>query len=280
MASSASVFTAPARVDQRVIPPTSRPRVSGAAVAAALSVLIHLGIALLAVRHVRAAAVTAELGDEPIELFTMDLERPASELEPPLGTSEAPPSPVQRLPPAAIRVTAQAALARPVVPAVSAKLTQAEPTRAESESEPTPATSRAAESVAPRFTITLGKTVGSASSNSSSASVKGANSASPGGSADAPFSSASVDVPAKLRAGNVPAYTPAALAAGIEANVPLEIVVNEAGLVTSARGLEQVGYGLDEAARRSVLGYRFTPAMRKSRPVPVRMHWLMRFQLR
>ena len=211
----------------------------------------------------------------------MDLERLTTDLEPQPENSEASPPPVQRASSAAIRVVAHGAVARPVTPVVSAKLTQAEPTLSKSESDPTPVASSATPSPAPRFTITVGKTAGNASSHPASGSVTtGSTSASPGGTADTPLSSTSVDIPARLRAGNVPAYTPAALAAGIEANVPLEIVINEAGLVISARGLEHVGYGLDEAARQSVLGYRFTPAMRKNRSVPVRMRWLMRFQLR
>ncbi len=126
------------------------------------------------------------------------------------------------------------------------------------------------------FTLTVAKTTGSASPRVGSSTV-----ASPGGDfTTAPVSSASVDIPAKLRAGNVPAYTAAALAAGIEVSVPLEIVVSEGGVVTSVRELEHVGYGLDEAARQSVLGYRFAPALRGGKPVAVRMHWLMRFQLR
>jgi protein TonB len=88
------------------------------------------------------------------------------------------------------------------------------------------------------------------------------------------------DTAAQLRAWTVPAYTPAALSAGVEANVPLEIIVSEKGNVTSARALEHVGYGLDEAAQRSILGYRFAPAVRAGRAIAVRMRWVMRFQLR
>jgi protein TonB len=210
----------------------------------------------------------------------MDLEPLPTELEPLPENGESAPSPAQRPPTAARHVVALGAIARPVTPVVSEKFTQAEPTTTTSESEPTPVASSAAQSPPPRFTISVSKSPGSVSANLARASVAGSNSPSLGGTADTPLSSASVDVPARLRAGNVPAYTPAALAAGIEGNVPLEIVIGETGLVTSARGLEHVGYGLDEAARQSVLGYRFTPAMRKNRPVPVRMRWLMRFQLR
>ena len=94
-----------------------------------------------------------------------------------------------------------------------------------------------------------------------------------------PIAIADADVPARLRAGNAPVYTAAALSAGVEANVVLEIVVDGSGVVTSARGLEHVGYGLDEVALRSVRAYRFVPALRGGTPVSVRMRWVMRFQL-
>lgn len=101
-----------------------------------------------------------------------------------------------------------------------------------------------------------------------------------GESSNAPISERTADIPAKLIAGVPPAYTSAAQIAGVEADVPLEIVVDSAGSVQSARGLGHVGYGLDEAALNAVRGYRFAPAQRAGRTVAVRMRWLMRFQLR
>jgi TonB family protein len=95
-----------------------------------------------------------------------------------------------------------------------------------------------------------------------------------------PAPEASVDTPARLRTGSAPTYTPEAEAAGVEADVPLEIVVDGTGAVISARALSQVGYGLDEAALKSVRGYRFSPARRAGQALAVRMRWLMRFQLR
>jgi protein TonB len=89
-----------------------------------------------------------------------------------------------------------------------------------------------------------------------------------------------VEAPAKLASGAAPRYTAAAEAAGIEAEVPLEIVIDARGSVESARALSHVGYGLDEAALAAVRGYRFSPARRAGEPVPVRMRWVMRFQLR
>jgi len=97
---------------------------------------------------------------------------------------------------------------------------------------------------------------------------------------NAPLSERAADVPAKLMAGAPPAYTTAAQVAGVEADVPLEIVVDAAGSVLSARSLTHVGYGLDEAALVAVRSYRFTPALRGGQTVAVRMRWLMRFQLR
>jgi protein TonB len=97
---------------------------------------------------------------------------------------------------------------------------------------------------------------------------------------NAPISEGIADAPAKLVAGAPPAYTAAAQAAGVEADVPLEIVVDSAGSVQSARVLGHAGYGLDEAALGAVRGYRFAPARRAGKAVAVRMRWLMRFQLR
>jgi TonB family protein len=95
-----------------------------------------------------------------------------------------------------------------------------------------------------------------------------------------PFGENSVDTPAKLLNGTPPNYTPAAESAGIEAEVPLEVVIDAAGSVQSARALARIGYGLNEAAITAVLGYRFAPARQANRPVRVRMRWVVRFQLR
>jgi TonB family protein len=97
---------------------------------------------------------------------------------------------------------------------------------------------------------------------------------------DAPLSESAADAPAKLSVGAPPAYTLAARQAGIEAEVPLEIVVDSTGVVQSARSESHVGYGLDEAAVGAVRGYRFIPARLAGRATAVRMRWLMRFQLR
>ncbi len=89
-----------------------------------------------------------------------------------------------------------------------------------------------------------------------------------------------VDTAATLISGRAPAYTREAQSAGVEADVPLEIVVDDRGNVVAARALERAGYGLDEVALRSIRSYRFHPARRAGHPVAVRMRWLVRFELR
>ena len=63
----------------------------------------------------------------------------------------------------------------------------------------------------------------------------------------------------------------------MEASVPLEIVVDDSGTVRAVSVLARVGYGLDEAATRAVLAYRFAPARRAGKPQAVRLRWLVRF---
>lgn len=85
---------------------------------------------------------------------------------------------------------------------------------------------------------------------------------------------------ARLASGGAPAYPESARADGIEADVPLELVVSPAGAVESARVLRPAGHGLDQAALDAVRTYRFTPATHDGHPVRVRMPWLVQFRLR
>lgn len=96
----------------------------------------------------------------------------------------------------------------------------------------------------------------------------------------APGVEETVDTAATLLSGSAPAYTPEAQRAGVETDVPLEIVVDDRGNVVAARALQRVGYGLDEVALQSIRGYRFQPARRAGHPVAVRMRWHVRFELR
>lgn len=89
-----------------------------------------------------------------------------------------------------------------------------------------------------------------------------------------------VSTRAKLLSAAEVSYPPEARASEIEAEVPIEIVVDARGLVADARTLGHTGYGLDDAALRAIRGYRFTPATRDGLRVAVRMRWQVSFRLR
>jgi len=130
-------------------------------------------------------------------------------------------------------------------------------------------------SIAPaRFVLTIG------ASSSETHGAAGSGAASDAPPAAAVLTEDGVDRAATLITGSAPAYTREAEVAGVEADVPLEIVVDDRGNVVSARGLRRVGYGLDEVALRGIQDYRFAPARRSGHPVAVRMRWVVRFELR
>lgn len=103
--------------------------------------------------------------------------------------------------------------------------------------------------------------------------------ASSGDGGDAVIGEHDVDLPARLVTSTPPVYPPPARAAEIEADLPFEIVVAPDGHVASARALARAGYGLDDAALRALLRYRFSPAIRAGRAVAVRMRWVVQFRL-
>ena len=76
-----------------------------------------------------------------------------------------------------------------------------------------------------------------------------------------------------------PAYTEDARAAGVEGKVRVEIAVDASGAVSSARVLEGLGHGLDEAALDAVRGATFTPAARCGSPVGSTFTLSVRFAL-
>ncbi len=65
----------------------------------------------------------------------------------------------------------------------------------------------------------------------------------------------------------------------LEADVALELVVDAAGRVESARVTRRAEHGFDEAALAAVRKYRFTPAERTGTRVRVRMAWVVQFRL-
>jgi protein TonB len=132
---------------------------------------------------------------------------------------------------------------------------------------------------APRFTIAIGADAALPAAVAPSFAAALGGGAAPRGSDDAPLSEDGVSAPARLSRGDAPRYPESARRQGVEADVPLEIVVSSAGVVEEARALSRPGYGLDEAAIAAVKRYRFRPAVRDGSAVRVRMRWVMQFRL-
>jgi protein TonB len=234
----------------------------GSSLPLTVSLAAHLGLIAVAVRHAQ-TIVSADPALAAIEMPAPDLER---------TESAAPELPAVADVAVTVRSTEHQAVPVHVAttePAATAREIAQQPALA-------PDVGAGSGDTGPRFVMTVAATT---TLNSGPTFAHGVATGS-ALEAPAPIAEAAVETPARLKLGNAPSYTAAALSAGIEADVPLEIVVNEAGTVTSARGVEHVGYGLDEAALQSVRSYRFTPALQRGKAVAVRMRWLMRFQLR
>jgi TonB family protein len=233
----------------------------GSSVPFGLSLVAHAGLVVVAANHLALSASTSPAPSE-IELSGTDPAQNETEASPqsaPVGNAA--------LRNAALRSETRLATYRE--PTASSRPSALQPVAAAS-------VSASAESDGPRFVMVVARATAQRSELPSAKEV------STGAIAGqrAPVAESVAETPARLRMGNPPAYTAAALSAGVEADVPLEIVVSEAGAVISARGLVHVGYGLDEAAVESVRGYRFTAAVHDGKAVSVRMKWLVRFQLR
>ncbi|MEO8878606.1 MAG: energy transducer TonB, partial [Polyangiaceae bacterium] len=98
--------------------------------------------------------------------------------------------------------------------------------------------------------------------------------------ADPPVAENGVSERAHAIRSVIPVYPTDARSEEVEADVPLEIVVDKSGAVISARGLSHVGYGFDESALAAIRQYKFSPAGRGGHAVAVRMPWTMQFRLK
>ncbi len=76
-----------------------------------------------------------------------------------------------------------------------------------------------------------------------------------------------------------PAYTEEAKAAKLQGAVTLRMVVAASGNVTDVKLLKGVGKGLDESAIETVRTWKFKPAMKKGKPVPVKVMVEISFRL-
>ena len=90
-----------------------------------------------------------------------------------------------------------------------------------------------------------------------------------------------VDPPTKpkVRSLSQPAYTPDARSAGIAGKVRVELTVDPSGNVSSARILEGLGHGLDEAALASARAATFEPGTKCGKPATTTFVIAMRFAL-
>jgi protein TonB len=125
----------------------------------------------------------------------------------------------------------------------------------------------------PRFAIV----VGAAPHASDGAVATRERSEAPGEAV--PIAAERATTPARLLAFASPEYPAEARAQGIEARVVLEIVVDTAGRVKSARVARSAAPGFERAALAAMRSYRFAPAKLEGRAVTVRMPWSVEFQL-
>ena len=65
----------------------------------------------------------------------------------------------------------------------------------------------------------------------------------------------------------IPKYTAEALSEGIEGTITLVVYIDKRGKLTRSRMINKLGFGLDEAAVRTVRLWTFAPATRGGRPV-------------
>lgn len=134
----------------------------------------------------------------------------------------------------------------------------------------------------PRFTMALGGAGGGATVAPSAGGGNGAaggSTAAPAAAPSAPLPEASVTTRARLLTSVKAAYPLDARTQEIEADVPLDIVLDVDGRVLEARAAKNPGYGFDRAAVDAVLRYRFAPAQKDGQPVRVRMRWVVQFRL-
>ncbi len=88
-----------------------------------------------------------------------------------------------------------------------------------------------------------------------------------------------VDVRPRLLTWHAPRYPDAAASAGVEVDVPVDVVIDASGAVTDVRLPKHFGYGLDEAAVAAARSYRFSGPRKAGRPVRVRMRCTVMFRL-
>ena len=101
-----------------------------------------------------------------------------------------------------------------------------------------------------------------------------------GAALDTTYGESAVSSRARLLTSATASYPAQARSAEVEADVPVEIVVDTRGNVVDARVVTHAGYGFDDSALTAIRSYRFSPAQRDGHAVRVRMRWSVQFRLR
>jgi TonB family protein len=96
---------------------------------------------------------------------------------------------------------------------------------------------------------------------------------------DAVYTEEGVDARPRLLDWQAPRYPASAASAGVEVDVPVDVVIDTEGNVTEARLPKHFGYGLDEAAGAAARSYHFSRGIKAGRPVRVRMRCTVMFRL-
>jgi TonB family protein len=89
---------------------------------------------------------------------------------------------------------------------------------------------------------------------------------------------AGIEMPELVHTEEAP-YPPEAKAAGVEGDVVLRLTINVNGEVTDAEVVEGAGHGFDEAAQAAALAFKFRPARRRGKPIPVRIDYKYAFRV-
>jgi|CZKU01.1.fsa_nt_gi protein TonB len=96
---------------------------------------------------------------------------------------------------------------------------------------------------------------------------------------DAVYAEEGVDARPRLLNWQAPRYPPSAASAGVEVDVPVDVVIDTEGSVTDVRLPRHFGYGLDEAAAAAARSYHFSRGLRGGQAVRVRMRCTVMFRL-
>jgi TonB family protein len=250
------------------------PRSAALALALLGSVALHasLLIALPVGPRVAPTAVTA--GPE-IEVAVASVE----EATPAVSDAPSPPAPVAA--PAPTPPHADAPRDRPAIAERPLANAQSQPaTKAEAEPMTTAAAHDAVAAVAGhdeaagplRFVLGVAPPVSAVGS-----AAPGVGAAQ--GSDAAVYAADGVDVPPRLVTWQAPRYPAPAASAGVEVDIPVDVVVDTEGGVVDVRLPKHFGYGLDEAAVAAARSYRFSRGLRGGQPVRVRMRCTVMFRL-